>query len=605
MKKIAALLLFLLLFGPVVYAADKPLGVEEFTSVEELALSLTSYFPKVRGEVKKIEADKLIVSMSKKDGIIPGMVLTLWRDGKEILHPATKAVIGRAEDEVGTIEVVSVSDSSITAVMKKKVMDATPGDRARITPRKINMALVPLREEHPEVIRALAEKLNEYGRFNVLDPGKVDVFLKNSKTLGTATVRELGTTFGLDAVVSVGLYPSEGRLMATARIFYTEDASQLDTVVAMLDLKTIGKSELGEIKPFFTPSKEEKSVTPELPFVAQCFALGDFDGDGKPEYAFSDGSRLHIQRNEPSGWREVWTETANDKGAMTTLEWEGLGTVVKQQRIEHINVDAGDINGNGKPELFVTGMLNGVVFSYVLEFQNGSFHRIAQVPGFLRLAAYPGKGMILLGQAYDASSFMKGPIRQYTWSQDNKYSPSGEVELPKGLGLYGWTFANFGERSPLLAVLDQDDHLLVYSAGALAWKSADQYPIVDRYIQLPETGIAAVLKQTEQSDKSRRVRLRGRLLALDVNGDGRDELILPKNTTSMLLGGFTGAELNGLGWTGSRLDPVWSVRDIAGPVIDFRTTMPDAAGTKVTALVKTKGSVFTKDRQQVMIYSVR
>ena len=86
-------------------------------------------------------------------------------------------------------------------------------------------------------------------------------------------MRELGTAFGLDSVISLGLYPSEGKLMVTARIFYTDDASQLDTVVAMLDLKT-RKAPVAEVKPFFTPVKEEKSVTPELPTLSQFFTPG-------------------------------------------------------------------------------------------------------------------------------------------------------------------------------------------------------------------------------------------------------------------------------------------------------------------------------------------
>ncbi len=606
MKKLIVLLLFVLSLGPAAGAAEKPLGVEEFTSVEELALSLSSYFPKVQGEVKAVQGDRLTLSLAKKDGLIPGMALTLWRDGKEILHPVTNAVIGRVEDEVGTLEVLSVSDTGSTGLMKKKLKDPKQGDRARITPRKINAALVPIRPDHPELIKTLAEQLNEFGRLNVLAPAKVDVFLKNAKVKDLALVRELGSAFGLDAVVSVGIYPTEGKLMVTARIFYTEDASQLDTIVAMLNVKS-EKQSISEVKPYFVPVAEEKTTaTPELPFIAQLLVPGDFEGDGRLEYAFSDGEKLHIYRNEPSGWKEVWTETAPvGKGGAKTMEWQGITAVPEDGgSIRQFNIDSADINGNGKPEIFVTAMLNGKAISYVIEFQDGSFRHVADIPGFVRTAVLPGKGTVLLGQAYDPVSFYAGKPREYAWT-DGKYTPGAEVQIPSGLGLYGWTFAQVGERQALLVALDDEDHLLVYSGDTLLWKSAEQYAVVDNYVYRPATGVDAALHKSSGSDKGNRMRLRGRVMAADANGDGRDEIFLPKNLTGSFIGGFSGAELHSLAWTGARLDPVWSMKDIPGPVLDFRVLQQGQAGARVSALVRTKGSLFTKDRQQVMVYSVK
>lgn len=605
MKKYFALFVLLLSLGRPVLAVDKPLGVEEFSSVEELALSLSSYFPKVQGEVKSVQGDRLTLSLAKKDGLIPGMVLTLWRDGRDILHPVTKAVIGHAEDEVATIEVVSVGDASSSATIKKKLKDPKQGDRARITPRKINMALVPIRSEYPDIVKSLGERLNEFGRFNVLDQAKVDAFVRNSKTMGTIVVRELGQAFGLDAVISLGFYPSEGKLMATARIFYSDDASQLDTVVAMLDLKNTRKEPVAEVKPFFTPMKEEKIVTSELPALAKFFTAGDFDGDGKLEYAFSDGERIHVYRNEPSGWREVWTETlaGGDKGAVV-MEWQGQSTVTQSAlTLQHINLDSADINGNGRPEIFVTSLVNGKITSSVTEFQDGTYRRTAEVPGFLRTVSYPGKGTVLFGQGYDPVLFYEGPVKQYVWS-NGKYLAGEALPLPKGMPLYGWTYANLGESSPLLVVLDDDDHLLIYSQDSLVWKSAEPYPAVENFVYRPATGIGAVLHKQSDMDKGQRMRLRSKVLAADVNSDGKDEILLPKNLTGAFIGGFSSAELLGFGWTGQRLDPVWSVKDIAGPVIDFRY-IQDGSGRRVSALVRTKGGLFSKDRQQMMIYGLK
>lgn len=603
MKKTFVAIVFLLLFPAAGRGGDGSLGVEEYSSVEELAVKLSSYFPKVQGEVKTVRGGAVTLSLGKKDGLLPGMMLTLWRDGRDIVHPVTNAVLGRAEEEVGTVEVTALDDATSTANIKKKLKEPQQGDRARITPRKINLAIVPLREDHPEIMRTLTERLNEFGRFNVLDTDKTSAFIRNTKAKDAALVRELGSAFGLDAVIASSIYPSEGKLMFTARIFYAEDTSQLDTVVAMLKISS-KKETLGEVKPFFTPGKAEKLVSPELPFVAQYFAAGDFDGDGKLEYAFSDGDRLHMYRNEPSGWREVWTEIVSDKGG-TTMEWHGQTAVPRSSSLKHINLDQADINGNGRPELFVTGMREGKVFSSVIEFQEGAFRRIAEIPGFLAVTSYPGRGTVLLGQEYDAVSFYSGQPREYVWSE-GKYAAASEVRVPKGFGIYGWTFADLGERQPLLVALDGDDRLHVYAADTLLWKSAEQYSAVDNYVFKPVTGMEAVLTgQSGQNDKSRRVRLPGRVLALDVNGDGRDEIVVVKNITSTFIGGFSGAELQGMSWTGARMDPVFSVKDIPGPVLDFRGSRDDRQEKRINALVRTKGGLFAKDRQQMIGYSIQ
>jgi len=590
MKKTIVAFLLVLSFGASAVSAEKSLGVDEFNSVDELAGAIAAYFPKIQGVITAIQNDKLTLTLSKKDGVTPGMELTLWRDGKEILHPQTGMVIGHMEDEVGMVEVVAVGDTSSTAVVKKKLRQPQPGDKARITPKKINLAIVPLTSDRPEVVQGLSERLTEYGRFTVLDKEKIAGFLKDKKQRDSSLIKELGRQFSVDAVVALSIYPAEGKLLAVARIFYTQDAGLLDTIIATVDLKS-RKDALGEIKPFFMPVKEEKSITPELPFDARYFTAAAFEGDGRLEYAFSDGSKLHVHRHEPAGWREVWTETVPSASA----------------GIKHINIESADINGNGKPEIFVTAMLNGNVFSYVVEFQDGVFRRIADVPGFLRVISYSGKSLMLLGQDYDPKTFYTGQPKRYSW-QDGKYVPGAGFPLPKGVALYGFTFASLGEDQPLLVALDEDDYLLVYSKDAVIWKSGEKYAATVTSVYKPATGIGAVLsKDAVQGDKSLRVRIQGRVVAVDINGDGRDEIIVPKNIgdTFLGIGAITGAELDSLSWTGARLEQRWNIKDIPGAVLDFQFLRPDKGGTQILTLVRTKGSLFTKDRQQVMSYSMQ
>lgn len=596
MKKVlvAVLLLFSLLASPAF--ADKALGPEEFTSVDEIAYAIAAYFPKVQGGVTAVQGDRLTLALGEKDGLMPGMALTLWRDGKEILHPVTKAVIGRVEDEIGTIEVVSVKDATSIAVMKKQLKAPQAGDRARITPKKIGIAILPIRNDRPELIRGLAERLGELGRFTVLGNDKIDPFLKDKKQRDAGLIKEMGKTFSLDAVVAVGIFPSEGKYLVTSRIFYTDDAKPLDTMVALLNLTT-KREALGEVRPFFAPVKTSAETAPDLPVDARYFAIADLDGDNAAEYVFSDEKKLSIYRSEPSGWKEVWSETVPGS----------------EREAQQFHIDVADINGNGRPEIFVTRMLNGTVSSYVIEFQDGAFRRTVEVPGFLRVIGYPGRGNVLIGQDYSRESFFAGKPREYAWS-GGAYAPGAEMALPKGTDLYSFIYADLGESRPLLVSFDKDHRLVVYSGDTPLWRSEEKYLTVETVLTKPLTGLdAAMGREPTQLDKSfqtsatyvdkdRLVRISGRILAVDLYGSGKDDLVVAKNTAAAFFGGYKGGELEVLAWNGVRLEPRWNVKDLAGPVLDIQVSRSEKAGVQINGLVKVPGGVFSKDNVRVEKY---
>jgi hypothetical protein len=598
--------------------ADKPLGPVEMTSVDELAYSIAAYFPKVHGEVTAVQGDRLTLSLGEKNGLMPGMVLTVWRDGNNILHPVTGAVIGRAEDEVGTIEVVSVKDTSSIAVIKKQVREPKTGDRARITPKKINIAILPLRSDQPEIIQGLAERLGELGRFTVLGKDKVSAYLKDRKQLDTSLIKEMGTAFSLDTVVAVGIFPSEGKYIVTSRIFAADDAKPIDTVVANLNL-TSKREALGDVRPFFAPAKDASGKTPvpasapalasasalalvkdasgkmpDLPIDARYFILADLDGDGAVEYVFSDEKKLSVYRPEPSGWKEIWKERVDRK----------------EQEMQQFRIDVADINGNGRPEIFVTRMLDGKVSSYVVEFENGSFRRIADIPGFVRVVRYPGRGSVLIGQEYNPDSFYAGQPREYAWS-GSAYTAGATFVLPKGTDLFSFVFADFGEGRTMLVSLDDDNRLVVYSGDTRIWKSEERYLTVETVLTKPLTGTDLALAGDSAGfnkanilpgpimDKSRLMRITGRMIAFDLSGSGKDDLVVAKNTPVALFGGYKGGELEALTWTGTRLEPRWSVKDLAGPVLDIQVTRPDKAGVQINGLVKVSGGIFSKDKVRV------
>ncbi len=577
--------LLLAMFITAASLAERQLGVDEYTSLEELAAAISSFFPKVQGEVKTAQGDTLSVALGRKDGLVPGTALTLWREGKDITHPVTGAVIGRMEEEIGSVEVASAGDTSSIAVVQKRIKDPRPGDKARITPKKINMALVPVRAERSELVAELSRRLSETGRFAVLDSVKAEPFLKDRKERDAELVRDMGRAFGLDAVASVGIYPSEGKMLVTVKVFYTVNAKLLNTVVAMLDLSSKTQP-LGDVSPFFAPVKEKAESAPLLPFRARYMSIADLEGDGKYEYVFSDGARLYVYRLEPSGWHEIWTEAAPPAN----------------KELRHLYLEAADINNNGRAEIFITAMSEGRAVSWVVEQEDGAFRRIAELAGFLSVLRYPGRGTVLMWQGYDSAEFFSGRPRQYAWSH-GKYEPGAELELPTGVNLYGFAFVDFGETSPMLVSLDEKDRLLVYSRDTLVWKSEERYLNVDTFVYKPLTGLDAAVSKAAEDDKTRRVRIKGRVRSADIDGDGREEIIIAKNTKANLLGGYKEAELHGMGWTGARLEQKRAVKAIPGAVLDFQVVRPGGRAGQIFALVRSSGGLFSKDSVRVISYS--
>ncbi len=588
MRKVIILFLLTLPIIAGAVAAEKPLGVKEYTSVDELANAISSYFPAVQGEVKTVAENRITVTLGAKDRLQKGVDLTVWRDGKEILHPVTKIVIGRIEEEVGNLEVTEVGEITSFGVMKKKLKEPKVGDKARITPKKIGLGLVPLRAEHPEIVRGLAGRLKETGRFTVLESDKAAVFLNDKKQRDASLIREMGKTFNLDVVLTVEVLPSEGRYLVTTGIFYADDARPLDTIVAMLDLRT-KRDALGDVEPFFAPASEKETGSPDLPFDAQLFVAADLEGTGSLQYVFSDGAKIHIFKQGIAGWREEWAERIT----------------YASSEMQHFSLDAADINNNGRPEVFVTGMLNGKVISYIIEFKDGFYQRIADVPGFLRVVTSARKGGILIGQGYDPVSFFAGQPKQYVW-REGKYVPDADFLLPKGVGLYGFAPVDAGETSPLLVALDDGDHLLVYSNGTAIWKSEEKFPAVGKSVTKPLTGIDALISSSStEVDKMRMVKINGRVVTLDLNGDGRDEILLPKNSGATFLSANDKAELICLGWTGARFEQRWNIKEIPGVVLDYRVIRQQGSGAQILALVMTPGGLFAADRVRVMSYATK
>ncbi len=452
------------------------------------------------------------------------------------------------------------------------------GKRSETPEKKIKLAVIPVRTSRDDIVPELVRRLREYGRFDVLDAKKAAAFLKDRQERGAAVVMEMRQAFNLDAVAAIRTYPADGKALFIAKIFSNDDAGPRDTIVALLDLRS-GMSPLAETGPVLASARDTGVGAPDLPFPAQHVAVADLDGDGRLEYVFSDGDKLSVYRLEPSGWRTVWVEPAK----------AGSGST------KHLYLDVADVNGNGKPEIFVTVMRNNKISSTVFEEHDGTYRRIAEMPGFIRILRYPGRGLVLIGQDHDEKRFFAGIPKQYIWTGE-EYTAGAAFPLPKDVGLYGFALADLGEAHPLLVSLDSGSRLRVYSLETLIWESQEQYGGAET---------VALESATDAYSVQQKVAIQGRFFAMDLEGTGKDEIIIPRNVGGTLFGGVQEGELCVMQWTGARLEQKARIQGVPGPILDFQIVRQNDAGLQILALVQTKSGLFSKPGARLITYSLR
>src|SRR5689334_14977182 len=173
------------------------------TAIDVLAEQVQALFPKVDGDVLEVQDTTVTLSLGKKDGLAAGVDLQVYREGRELRHPRTGALLGKTEETVGRVSVEQVAEAYSTARVIQGA-DVRPGDRVRVSAGKIALTVVPLVEgvkdaQAEAAVQALVEGLNHTGRFtiamgdglaaNLLQEGLSKEDILNGKGLAKAAPR--------------------------------------------------------------------------------------------------------------------------------------------------------------------------------------------------------------------------------------------------------------------------------------------------------------------------------------------------------------------------------------------------------------------------------
>jgi len=339
--------------------------------------------------------------------------------------------------------------------------------------------------------------------------------------------------------------------------------------------------------------------------------IGDVNKDGRNEVVLIDVNNVMIYQKKGN-------------------EFFLLNKIAGKKGENYLSVDVADINGNGVPEIFVTNFDYDHLESFVLEYQDGKYEKIASSLRWFMRVIHTGEAPVLLCQelSIDTTGYtgslitgahflFRNPIHEAVWS-DGKYREGHRMKIPEGLPVYGLTLDTIEPGKPERVVcLDDFDYLRVYEktdkllqklsvfggASEFLYKSDDTFGGSNSYIEMPTK---AMLVDNDYPPQY----INLRIITYDMNKDGKKELILVKNISSV--GGvmsriklYVSSEVYNLEWDGLGFIENWKTRKINGYVADYQVKDIDNDGKDeiVMALVLSVGATL-KTNSVVVSYKL-
>jgi len=296
--------------------------------------------------------------------------------------------------------------------------------------------------------------------------------------------------------------------------------------------------------------------------------------DRVPQLVLTDGERIYLYRIVDRTLKAEWTYSAGSVGRV-------------------ISVQLADLDGDGVLEVVANRyhpQQNIGLTSLILTTRDGKAAVVVQdLPQILLAVDASGDGVrkTLWAQRFTADGFFaKGHAERYAL-RGGALVLEGPVRVPSNFRATGATLSNVAGKGPrALAFIDEHNRLRIATEAEETWRSST--PVGGGgYLRVE------VLTYPERSGRSYFYAIEPMPLAVDLDGDGIDEIVVPQNQTPGLLAVvFRGP-------AGFRLQSVNS--GFEGTITGLGAVSGEGSPTLVVAVVRFSGVFKTTGETQIVM----
>ena len=518
--------------------------------LQAIVNQIVSLFPRVSGDVVEVQGTTVTLSVGKRDGVVSGLELSLFREGRELRHPKTGEVLGKTEKALGRVRVEEVAEAySIGRV--EPGADVAPGDVARISAGKQRVTVVPfvggVRDAIVEAaLTDIVEGLGRSGRIQVAMGDHIGVWvtqqgIKPDDFLEGKGLSESASRFKVDNLLALHFKTVDRKPYVDARFFALPSTTPVVASAAFVppSVRTAPRERFSSGGDRLPPQAKQRSLLARIlggeleagsyssgensiplkeigrfafPVVAMDVSVSP--KDQVPRLVMTDGEKIWLYRVVERALEPEWTydERFTTPGRIISvqladLDGDGVFEVVANRYHPDPNVLLTSFvlgTKDGKP---VTIVKNGNDILWAVDADGSGAKKTVWAQGFSR-----------------ETFFRKGQAHRVTLKGDQLVRDVA-VRVPSSFRATGATLASIaGKDMRALVFVDEYQRLRVTVGTEDTWRSSS--PVGGgSYLRLE------LLKAgtTSRSPRTEFINFEPVPVAVDLDGDGVEEVLVPQN----------------------------------------------------------------------------